>query len=85
MKKNILITNQLLHYNAAVTLCIDSVEIILSVMCRNVNLEEYGLQMYFAQDFEVQGEVKTIALKPGGEDLLVTEENKDEYIEYVDG
>lgn len=37
--------------------------------------------MYFAQDYETHGEVKTIELKPGGEDILVTEENKDEFVE----
>ena len=39
--------------------------------------------MYFAQDYETLGEVKTHELKEGGEDLLVTEANKEEYIEWV--
>ena len=48
---------------------------------REINLNEYGLQLYFAQDYEVQGETKTIELKPGGEKIPVTEENKEEYVE----
>lgn len=39
--------------------------------------------MYFAQDYETLGVVKSHELKPGGEDILVTEENKEEYIEWV--
>ena len=49
--------------------------------CRKNNLESLGLVLYFAKDYEVQGEVKTFELKPGGKDILVTEENKDEFIE----
>ena len=48
---------------------------------RENNLENLGLEFYFAKDYEVQGDVKTFELKPGGKDILVTEENKDEYIE----
>lgn len=48
---------------------------------RDINLNEYGLQLYFAQDYEVQGETKTIELKPGGKNIPVTEENKEEYVE----
>ena len=40
------------------------------------DLEECGLELYFAHEFEVLGEVKIHELKPGGEDILVTEENK---------
>ena len=49
--------------------------------CRENNIEECGLEMYFAQDYESLGVVKSHELKPGGEDILVTEENKEEYIE----
>ena len=49
--------------------------------CRENNLESLGLVHYFAKDYEVQGEVKTFELKPGGKDILVTKENKDEFIE----
>ena len=40
------------------------------------DLEECGLELYFAHEFEVLGEVKIHELKPGGEDIMVTEENK---------
>ena len=49
--------------------------------CRENNIEECELEMYFAQDYETLGEIKTHELKPGGEEILVTEENKEEYIE----
>lgn len=48
---------------------------------REIDLNEYGLQLYFAQDYEVLGETKTIELKPGGGNIPVTEENKEEYVE----
>ncbi|KAK7891205.1 hypothetical protein WMY93_023168 [Mugilogobius chulae] len=44
------------------------------------NLEECGLELYFAQDMEILGKVSTHQLKADGENLLVTEDNKDEYI-----
>uniref|UniRef100_A0A0S7EKY4 E3 ubiquitin-protein ligase n=1 Tax=Poeciliopsis prolifica TaxID=188132 RepID=A0A0S7EKY4_9TELE len=44
------------------------------------NLEECGVELYFAQDMEILGKVSSHALKEGGEDELVTEENKEEYI-----
>uniref|UniRef100_A0A3Q2R1B7 E3 ubiquitin-protein ligase n=1 Tax=Fundulus heteroclitus TaxID=8078 RepID=A0A3Q2R1B7_FUNHE len=44
------------------------------------NLEECGVELYFAQDMEILGKVSSHPLKEGGEDELVTEENKEEYI-----
>lgn len=44
------------------------------------DVEECGLELYFAHEFEVLGEVKVHELKPGGEDIMVIEENKEEYI-----
>uniref|UniRef100_A0A3P8X2H2 E3 ubiquitin-protein ligase n=1 Tax=Cynoglossus semilaevis TaxID=244447 RepID=A0A3P8X2H2_CYNSE len=44
------------------------------------NLEECGLELYFAQDMEILGKVTTHQLKEDGENELVTEENKEEYI-----
>uniref|UniRef100_A0A8D3C442 NEDD4-like E3 ubiquitin-protein ligase WWP2 n=1 Tax=Scophthalmus maximus TaxID=52904 RepID=A0A8D3C442_SCOMX len=44
------------------------------------NLEECGVELYFAQDMEILGKVSTHQLKDDGEDELVTEENKEEYI-----
>ncbi|KAL8968533.1 MAG: hypothetical protein Q9183_002420 [Haloplaca sp. 2 TL-2023] len=39
----------------------------------------------FAVDDERFGETTRIELKPGGKDISVTDENKREYVEYVDG
>ena len=39
--------------------------------------------MYFSQDYELLGEIKSYELKPGGAELRVTEENKEEYLELV--
>jgi len=47
------------------------------------NLEECGLEMFFSVDFELLGEIKPQDLKPGGADILVTEENKEEYLDLV--
>ncbi|XP_032065979.1 NEDD4-like E3 ubiquitin-protein ligase WWP2 isoform X2 [Thamnophis elegans] len=44
------------------------------------SLEECALELYFIQDMEILGKVTTHELKEGGEDLRVTEENKEEYI-----
>ncbi|XP_039619355.1 NEDD4-like E3 ubiquitin-protein ligase WWP2 isoform X1 [Polypterus senegalus] len=44
------------------------------------NLEECGVELYFAQDMEILGKVTTHELKPDGENILVTKENKEEYI-----
>uniref|UniRef100_A0A4W6EMV8 E3 ubiquitin-protein ligase n=1 Tax=Lates calcarifer TaxID=8187 RepID=A0A4W6EMV8_LATCA len=46
----------------------------------NNNLEECGVELYFAQDMEILGKVSTHQLKDDGENELVTEENKEEYI-----
>nr|XP_023682955.1 NEDD4-like E3 ubiquitin-protein ligase WWP2 isoform X2 [Paramormyrops kingsleyae]XP_023682956.1 NEDD4-like E3 ubiquitin-protein ligase WWP2 isoform X2 [Paramormyrops kingsleyae] len=44
------------------------------------SLEECGVELYFAQDMEILGKVSTHQLKDNGENELVTEENKEEYI-----
>lgn len=49
-------------------------------MCRENNIEECGLEMYFSVDKEILGEIKSHDLKPNGGNILVTEENKEEYI-----
>ena len=41
------------------------------------------MEMYFEVDFELLGEIKPHELKPGGSEILVTEENKAEYLELV--
>ena len=52
-------------------------------VCRENNIEECGLEMYFSVNYETLGELKTHELIPGGADVLVTEENKEHFIEYV--
>uniref|UniRef100_A0A8C6Q265 E3 ubiquitin-protein ligase n=1 Tax=Nothobranchius furzeri TaxID=105023 RepID=A0A8C6Q265_NOTFU len=47
------------------------------------NIEECGLEMFFSVDKEILGEITTHELKPGGGDIQVTEENKEEYIKLV--
>ncbi|XP_036423890.1 NEDD4-like E3 ubiquitin-protein ligase WWP2 [Colossoma macropomum] len=44
------------------------------------DLEECGVELYFAQDMEILGKVSTHQLKDDGENELVTRENKEEYI-----
>lgn len=50
------------------------------VTCRDNNIEECGLEMFFSVDKEILGEVTTHELKPDGGNIQVTEENKEEYI-----
>lgn len=47
---------------------------------RDNNIEECGLEMFFSVDKEILGEITTHELKPGGGDIQVTEENKEEYV-----
>ena len=41
------------------------------------------LDQTFSVDDEQFGETRTIDLKPGGRDIPVTNDNKQEYVEYV--
>ncbi|CAL8069596.1 unnamed protein product [Calicophoron daubneyi] len=50
---------------------------------KEMNLNECDLDMVFAADYDILGEVKTHELKPGGTDIPVTEENKDEYLDLM--
>ncbi|XP_007955845.1 NEDD4-like E3 ubiquitin-protein ligase WWP1 [Orycteropus afer afer] len=50
------------------------------IWIRDNNIEECGLEMYFSVDMEILGKVTSHDLKSGGSNILVTEENKDEYI-----
>ena len=43
-----------------------------------------ALELTFATDDERFGETVSIELKPGGDNIEVTNENKHEYVEYVD-
>lgn len=51
-----------------------------SLVLRDNNIEECCLEMFFSVDKEILGEITTHELKPGGGDIQVTEENKEEYI-----
>uniref|UniRef100_A0A4W5M3J4 E3 ubiquitin-protein ligase n=1 Tax=Hucho hucho TaxID=62062 RepID=A0A4W5M3J4_9TELE len=50
------------------------------IWIRDNNIEECSLEMYFSVDMEILGKITSHDLKPDGSDLLVTEENKEEYI-----
>ncbi|EDO49327.1 predicted protein, partial [Nematostella vectensis] len=50
------------------------------VWVKENNIEECGLEMFFTVDMELLGKVTSHDLKPGGTDIAVTEENKEEYI-----
>lgn len=46
-------------------------------------IADLGLDMSFSTDDNIFGEVKSIDLKPNGENIEVTDENKEEYVKYV--
>lgn len=50
---------------------------------RDNDIEECEMEMFFSVDFELLGEIKPHELKPGGNDIQVTEENKEEYLGLV--
>ncbi|CAK6438671.1 unnamed protein product [Pipistrellus nathusii] len=50
------------------------------IWIRDNDIEECGLEMYFSVDMEILGKVTSHDLKLGGASILVTEDNKDEYI-----
>lgn len=55
-------------------------EMILMSANRENDLEECGVELYFAQDMEILGKVSTHQLKNDGENELVSQDNKEEYI-----
>lgn len=48
--------------------------------CSEHPLEELALDLTFSTDDNIFGEVKTIDLKPNGQNIEVTDENKEEYV-----
>eukprot|EP00112_Aurelia_sp_Birch-Aquarium-sp1_P013698 Seg292.4 transcript_id=Seg292.4/GoldUCD/mRNA.D3Y31 product="NEDD4-like E3 ubiquitin-protein ligase WWP1" protein_id=Seg292.4/GoldUCD/D3Y31 len=46
-------------------------------------IDDCGLDMYFCTDMEILGKTTTHELKEGGTDILVTDENKEEYIDLM--
>ena len=53
----------------------------LPLACRENNIEECELEMFFSVDQETLGVLSNHELAPGGSDKAVTEENKEEYVE----
>ena len=52
---------------------------------RENEIDDCELDMYFCTDMEILGKTISHELKEGGNDILVADENKEEYIEYVKG
>lgn len=52
-------------------------------LVRDNNIDECDMELYFLDDYELLGEVKTHELKENGTEIKVTEENKTEYIELM--
>ncbi|KAK1884732.1 NEDD4-like E3 ubiquitin-protein ligase WWP1 [Dissostichus eleginoides] len=50
------------------------------IWIRDNNIEECCLEMYFSVDMEILGKITSHDLKADGTNVLVTEENKEEYI-----
>ncbi|KAI2648718.1 NEDD4-like E3 ubiquitin-protein ligase WWP1 [Labeo rohita] len=50
------------------------------IWIRDNNIEECGLEMFFSVDMEILGKITSHDLKADGANILVTEENKEEYI-----
>ena len=47
---------------------------------RDNKIDECGLDLCFATDFEILGKLTQHELKPGGTQIPVTDENKEEYL-----
>ena len=57
--------------------------------CKNIiflrrenNIDDIDMEMFFCTDQEILGKISTHELKPGGADIPVTEENKEEYMRW---
>lgn len=55
---------------------------LIAYLLRDNNIEECNLEMYFSVDMEILGKITSHDLKPDGANVLVTEENKEEYIRF---
>ena len=58
------------------------IEFVSAVVCRDNNVDESNLEMYFTGDFEILGKYETCELKPGGAEIMLCESNKTEYLGY---
>ncbi len=45
--------------------------------------ENDDLELYFNTTFELLGKIENVELKPGGNDIKLTEDNKGEYLELI--
>lgn len=70
----------LIRYFFEINLYILLISGYMFVLFRDNNIEECGLEMYFFVDMEILGKVILYDLKSGGFNILVIEDNKDEYI-----
>lgn len=75
-----LIRNSLLNKQDSITAILKGFWNSHFFLFRDNNIEECGLEMFFAVDNELLGKVTSHDLKPGGSDIQVTEENKEEYL-----
>ncbi|TKR89627.1 hypothetical protein L596_013698 [Steinernema carpocapsae] len=53
------------------------------VWIKENNIDECDMELYFLADFELLGEINTHQLKANGENIPVTEANKQEYIQLI--
>lgn len=50
------------------------------VWIRDNNIEDCALELYYSVDFEILGQIHHHELKENGDKILVTEQNKEEYL-----
>lgn len=54
---------------------------VLEFDCRENNIEEADMEMFFEADYELLGKRETCELMPDGHNVRVTEANKSDYVE----
>jgi hypothetical protein len=57
--------------------------IIYYLLCRDNDIDDLEMGLYFTIDYKVFGELKTHELIPNGSSVEVTDENKHLYAEYI--
>ena len=50
--------------------------------CRDNNIDDSDLELYFTCDSETLGKYESFDLAPGGSEIVVSESNKQEYLGY---
>lgn len=61
-----------------------SVKLTSLTPCRENPIEDLGMELTFSTDDNAFGDFRTIDLKPNGQNIEVTDENKEEYVKYVE-